>query len=51
MGLGNWDEARRELRILCALVPDRRDPRNVAASENLVDVETRSESEEKGGSR
>lgn len=49
MGLGNWDEARRELRILCALVPDRKDPRNAEASALLIDVEQRSGSESKGG--
>jgi len=49
LGLGNWDEARRELRILCALVPDRTDPRNADASSLLIDVEQRFGSESKGG--
>ena len=40
--------ARRELRILCDMVPDERDPRHAEASAKLIDVENR---QKKGGAR
>ena len=39
--LEDWDAARRELRILCDLVPDDQDDRHVEASAKLLDVEAR----------
>lgn len=38
---GDWERALRELKILCELVPDKRDPRHAEASAKLMDVETR----------
>ena len=48
VNLGDWAAARRELRILCDMVPDERDPRHAEASAKLVDVENR---QKKGGAR
>jgi len=42
--LREWETAAAELRILCALVPDRSDPRNVEARKKLLDVERRIDS-------
>jgi hypothetical protein len=36
-----WEEAARELRILCELIPDRSDPRNQQAQKKLLEVENR----------
>jgi len=41
VNLGDWAAARRELRILCDMVPDERDPRHAEASAKLIDVENR----------
>lgn len=38
---GDWERALRELKILCELVPDKRDPRHAEAAAKLMDVETR----------
>jgi hypothetical protein len=48
VNLGDWTAARRELRILCDMVPDERDPRHAEASAKLLDVENR---QKKGGAR
>ena len=48
VNLGDWAAARRELRILCDMVPDERDPRHAEASAKLIDVENR---QKKGGAR
>jgi len=48
VNLGDWTAARRELRILCDMVPDERDPRHAEASAKLLDVESR---QKKGGAR
>ena len=39
--LQDWETAKRELRILCELVPDTKDPRHSEASAKLMDVEAR----------
>ncbi len=41
INLGDWTTAQRELRILCELVPDAKDPRHAEASAKLLDVEGR----------
>ena len=41
VSLGDWEQARRELRTLCDLVPDRADPRHATANAKLLDVENR----------
>lgn len=41
VNMGDWERAVRELKILCELVPDSRDPRHVEAVAKLVDVENR----------
>ncbi len=41
MNMGDWETARRELRILCEMVPDERDSRHTEASAKLIDVEER----------
>ena len=48
VNMGDWDRAVRELKILCELVPDSRDPRHAEASAKLVDVENRIK---KGGAK
>ena len=48
VNMGDWDKAVRELRILCELVPDSRDPRHAEAAAKLVDVENRIK---KGGAK
>ena len=45
---GDWERARNELRILCELIPDLRDPRHAEAAAKLVDVENRLK---KGGAK
>jgi hypothetical protein len=39
--LKEWEEAARELRIVCDMIPDRSDPRNQEARKKLLDVERR----------
>ena len=39
--LADWETARRELRILCELVPDVKDARHAEAAAKLLDVEQR----------
>lgn len=41
INLGDWATAQRELRVLCDLVPDAKDPRHAEASAKLLDVEVR----------
>jgi pSer/pThr/pTyr-binding forkhead associated (FHA) protein len=41
INLKDWETAKRELRILCDLVPDKKDPRHSEASGKLMDVEAR----------
>lgn len=41
VSLADWNAARRELRTLCDLVPDRADSRHAAANAKLLDVENR----------
>ncbi len=41
INLGDWSVARRELRILCEIVPDEKDQRHIDASAKLLDVEER----------
>jgi len=41
MKLSDWETARRELRVLCDIVPDERDPRHGEANAKLLDVEAR----------
>lgn len=45
---GDWERAKKELAILCELVPDRKDPRHAEAAAKLIDVENRLK---KGASR
>ena len=37
--LRDWKEADRQLKVICEMIPDRSDKRNVEASKKLVDVE------------
>ena len=39
--MSNWETARQELKVLCELVPDRRDDRYREAAAKLIDVEKR----------
>lgn len=41
INLGDWTTARRELRVLCELIPDAKDARHAEASAKLLDVEAR----------
>jgi pSer/pThr/pTyr-binding forkhead associated (FHA) protein len=41
INLKDWETAKRELRILCDMVPDKKDPRHAEASSKLMDVESR----------
>ena len=41
INLADWETARRELRILCELVPDVKDARHAEAAAKLLDVEQR----------
>lgn len=41
VNMGDWERAVRELKILCELVPDSRDPRHAEAAAKLLDVENR----------
>ena len=41
INLKDWATARRELRVLCELVPDEKDPRHAEAAAKLLDVERR----------
>ena len=47
VNLKDWETARAELRILCDMVPDDRDPRYAEANAKLLDVEAR----QKGGKK
>ena len=51
INLGDWETAKRELRILCDLVPEKGDPRHDEANAKLVDVENRIKNVKKGGAR
>ena len=48
VNLGDWPAALKELRILCEMIPDDRDPRHAEAAAKLMDVEGRIK---KGGSK
>lgn len=48
VNMGDWERARNELRTLCELIPDIRDPRHEEAAAKLVDVENRIK---KGGAK
>ena len=48
VNMGDWEKAKNELRTLCELVPDEKDPRNREAAAKLVDVENRLK---KGGAK
>ena len=41
INLQDWATARRELRVLCEMVPDSKDPRHAEAAAKLLDVENR----------
>ena len=41
VNMGDWERAQNELRILCEMIPDHRDPRHAEAAAKLVDVENR----------
>lgn len=51
ISLENWADAQRELRILCELVPDAKDPRHDEANSKLLDVEARLKKNKKKGGR
>ena len=51
VSLEDWATAQRELRILCEMVPDSRDPRHDEASNKLLDVEARLKKNKKKGGR
>ncbi len=48
VNMGDWEKAVAELKRLCELVPDNRDPRHAEAAAKLVDAENRAK---KGGSK
>lgn len=48
VNMGDWEKAVGELKILCELVPDSRDPRHAEASAKLMDAESRVK---KGGAK
>ena len=48
VNMGDWDKAVRELKVLCELVPDNRDPRHAEAAAKLMDAENRVK---KGGAK
>ena len=48
VNMGDWDKAVRELKVLCEMVPDNRDPRHAEAAAKLVDAENRVK---KGGAK
>ena len=48
VNMGDWERAVRELRILCEMVPDNRDPRHAEAAAKLMDAENRVK---KGGAK
>jgi len=48
INLAEWDVAKTELKILCAIIPDREDSRAREAADKLVDVEKR---QKNGGAR
>ena len=51
INLGDWETARRELRTLCDMVPEKDDARHAEANAKLVDVENRIKRAKKGGSK
>lgn len=48
VNMGDWEKAVRELKVLCELVPDNRDPRHAEAAAKLMDAEGRVK---KGGAK
>lgn len=48
VNMGDWERAIRELKILCEMIPDNRDPRHAEAAAKLVDAENRIK---KGGAK
>ena len=51
INMSEWEEAREQLQILLALVPDKGDKRHQEANSKLIDVEQRMKRERKGGVR
>ncbi len=49
INLTEWETAQRELRILCDMVPNKKDPRHDEARAKLLDVENRMKQMKKGG--
>lgn len=51
INLGDWDEARAQLRILCDLISDKNDPRHKEANAKLIEVDSRLRAAKKGGAK
>ena len=51
INMSEWEEAREQLQVLLALVPDKGDKRHQEANSKLIDVEQRMKRERKGGVR
>ncbi len=51
LNLADWDEAKKQLRILCNLIPDKDDPRHKEANAKLVEIDGRLRAAKKGGAK
>lgn len=51
LNLADWDEAKKQLRILCNLIPDKDDTRHKEANAKLIEIDARLRAEKKGGAK
>ncbi|HCG19807.1 MAG TPA: hypothetical protein DER26_02270 [Verrucomicrobia bacterium] len=51
INLGDWAEARAQLRVLCDLIPDKGDPRHKEANAKLIEIDSRLRAAKKGGAK
>ncbi len=51
LNLADWDEAKKQLRILCNLIPDKDDPRHKEANAKLIEIDARLRAAKKGGAK
>ena len=51
INMQDWTAAQRNLRVLCDMVPDERDPRHAEATAKLLDVEARQKQKKKGSAK
>ena len=51
INLGDWPEARAQLRVLCDLIPDKDDPRHKEANAKLIEIDGRLRAAKKGGAK